>query len=212
MRGRRMVAMTRARPLASGLGNPPLLQRLLDAVTCAFVCLVQGVAATFGMRSWIGQRDWHTHSGTSALPQTKPDIHIKDPTTFTESLSGLSRESLLANPRGLANDPLETLNRDSRDKPENDPVDVEALEAGKARVPGDLSLEARRAQGEGRDPASAQSALPARTILSTVIPAEARQREELEPRGHAHLRLPLLGSGSRLRASGMTMCACSNSA
>ena len=76
-----MVAMTRARTLASGLGNPPLLQRLLDAVTCAFVCLVQGVAATFGMRSWIGKRDWHTHSGTSALPQTKPDIQFKEQST-----------------------------------------------------------------------------------------------------------------------------------
>jgi len=179
MRGLIVLRMTRARTLASGLGNPPLLQRLLDAVTCAFVCLVQGVATTFGMRFKHRARDWHTGSVREALPQTKPDIQSQDPTTPTESLSALCRESLLANPKGLAIDPLETLNRDSRDKPENDPVDVGALEAGKARVPGGR-----------RDPASAQRALLTRTILSTVIPAEARQRVKLEPRGHAHLRLP----------------------
>ena len=73
-----MVAMTRARTLASGLGNPPLLQRLLDAVTRAFVCLVQGVAATFGMRLKHRARDWHAGSVREALPQTKPDIHQKE--------------------------------------------------------------------------------------------------------------------------------------
>jgi len=166
--------MTRARPLASGLGNPPLLQRLLDAVTCAFVCLVQGVAATFGMRFKHRARDWHTGSVREALPQTKPDIHVKDPATLTESLSALCRESLLANPRGLASDPLETLNRDSRAKPENDTCEVEAF-GPRANAP---------------RPVSAQRALLTRTIPSTVIPAEARQRVKLEPRGHAHLRLP----------------------
>ncbi len=202
--------MTRARSHTWAVGISPLIQPLLEAVLCVVMSLVQGVVATFGMRRWIGQRDWHAQSGTQALPQTKPDIQSQDPTTPTESLSALCRESLLANPRGLANDPLETLNRDSRDRPENDTVDVEALEAGKARVPGDLSLEARRAQGEGRDPASAQRALVTRTILSAVIPAEARQRLELEPRSHARrrLRLPPLGSGSRSRASGMTPCMC----
>ena len=196
MRGRRMVAMTRARTHTHGLGNPPLIQLLLDAVLCAFVSLVQGVAATFGMRFKHRARDWHTGSMREALPQTKPDIHIKDPTTLTESLSALCRESLLANPKGLALSPLETLNRDSRDRPENDTVDVEALEACKARVP-----------GEGRDPVSAHSAL---TTSTTVIPAEAHQRDELEPRSHARrrLRLPPLASGSRSRAFGMTPCMC----
>jgi len=190
-----MVAMTRARTHTHGLGNPPLIQLLLDAVLCAFVSLVQGVAATFGMRFKHRARDWHTGSMREALPQTKPDIHIKDPTTLTESLSALCRESLLANPKGLATSPLETLNRESRDKPENDTVDVETLEAcPSARVP-----------GGGRDPASAHSALTART---TVIPAEARQRAELEPRSHAHRHMPPVAYGSRSRASGMTPSMC----
>jgi len=198
--------MTRARTASYGVVTPPPLDRWIDAVLMLCVCLVQGVAATFGMRLSRRTHDWHMATGEQVLPQTKPDIHIKDSTTPTESLSALCRESLLANPRGLASDPLETLNRDSRDKPENDTVDLEApagaLEACPlARVPGDLSPEARRAQGEGRDPVSAHSALTSRT---TVIPAEVRQREELEPRSHAHLRLPPLASGSRSRASGMT--------
>jgi len=178
---------------------------LLDAVTCAFVCLVQGVVATFGMRFRHHPRDWHTGEMREALPQTKPDIHTEENlTTSTGSVSGLSRESLLDHPKGLAISPLETINQDSRDKPENDPVDAETLEAGKARAP-----------GAGRDPASAHRALPKRTPL-TVIPAQARQRglsrrsaakaEELEPRNHAHKRQHVqpLASGSRLRASGMT--------
>jgi len=204
MRGRRMVAMTRARPASYGLGNPPPLHHWMHAVLMLVVCLVQGVAATFRMRRWIGKRDWHAQSGTSALPQTKPDIQSQDPTTPTESLSALCRESLLEAPKGLANDPLETLNQDSRDKPENDTGEVEtpagALEACPlARFP-----------GECRDPASAQRALVTRTILSAVIPAEARQRAELEPRSHARrrLRLPPLASGSRSRASGMTPSMC----
>ena len=198
MRGLIVLRMTRARTASYGVVTPPPLDRWIDAVLMLFASLVQGVVATFGMRRWIGQRDWHAQSGSSALPQTKPDIQSQDPTTPTESCSALCRASLLANPRGLANTPLETLNRDSRDKPENDPVDAEALEAGKARVP-----------GAGRDPAGAQRALPTRTP-TPVIPAEARHREELEPRSHAHKHQHVrpLASGSRLRASGMTMCAC----
>ena len=167
-----MVAMTRARPLASGLGNPPPLQRLLDAVTCAFVCLVQGVRATFGMRFRHQPRDWHTDEMREALPQTKPGIHLKEDTPPAESLSALCRESLLANPRGLASDPLETLNRDSRDAlrlSENDTVDGEA--------PAGAPLEAcplARVPGAGRDPVSAQRALATRTILKFGFPAGLR--------------------------------------
>ncbi len=170
MCGRRMVAMTRARPLASGLGNPPLLQRLLDAVTCAFVCLVQGVRATFGMRFKHRARDWHTGSVREALPQTKPDIHLKEDTPPAESLSALCRESLLETPKGLATNPLETLNRDSRDKPENDTGEVEAPAGALEACP------LARVPGECRDPASAQSALVTRTSLSAVIAAKARSR------------------------------------
>ena len=201
MRGLIVLRMTRARTASYGVVTPPPLDRWIDAVLMLFASLVQGVVATFGMRRWIGQRDWHAQSGSSALPQTKPDIHLKEDTIPTESLSALCRESLLEHPKGLTNDPVETRNQDSRDKPENDPVDAEALEAGKARVP-----------GGGRDPASAQSALPTRTIPSTVIPAEARQRVELKPRSYAHLPVPPLPSGSRLRASGMTNCVCPTTA
>ena len=62
-------------------------------------------------------------------------------------------------PTGQAVSPLEPINRDSRDKPENDPVDVATLEAGNARVP-----------GEGWDPVSARSALSTRTALTPLIP------------------------------------------
>ena len=170
MRGRRMVAMTRARTLASGLGNPPLLQRLLDAVTCAFVCLVHSVAATFGMRFKHRARDWHTGSMREALPQTKPDIHLRKDTPPTESLSALRRESLLETPKGLAISPLETLNRESRDKPENDTGEVEAPAGALEACP------LARVPGEGRGPASAQRALPTRTSLLAVIAAKARSR------------------------------------
>ena len=72
-----------------------------------------------------------------------------------------------------------------------------------------LPLEAcplARVPGEGRDPASAQSALATRTV-QPVIPAEAHMRAELEPRSraHGHLRVPPPASDPRMRASGMTM-------
>jgi len=165
--------MTRARSHTWAVGISPLIQPLLEAVLCVVMSLVQGVAATFGMRRWIGQRDWHAQSGTQALPQTKPDIQSQDPTTPTESRSALCRESLLEHPKGLASDPLETLNRDSRDAlrlPENDTGEVEAPAGALEACP------LARAPGECRDPASAQRALPTRTSI-TVIPAEARQRE-----------------------------------
>ena len=125
-----------------------------------FVSLVQGVATTFGMGRWIRARDWHTRAGSSALPQTKPDIHIKEATPATESRSALCRTSPVANPKGLANAPSEARTRKSR----NHGTDTETLEASKARVP-----------GEGRGPASAQRALLPRTV-SPIIPAGARKR------------------------------------
>jgi hypothetical protein len=70
--------MTRARRITPGLGNPPLIQLWLEAVLCAFVRLVQGVAATFRMRRSRKPRDWHTQPLPSALPRTKPDIQFKE--------------------------------------------------------------------------------------------------------------------------------------
>ena len=77
--------MTRARTASYGLGNPPPLDRWIDAVPMLFAILVQGVAATFGMRRCDRERDWHTHSAPSALPQTKPDIHFKEQDTSLEA-------------------------------------------------------------------------------------------------------------------------------
>ena len=111
-----MPSMTRARTASYGVVTPPPLDRWIDAVLMLFASLVQGVGATFGMRRWIGKRDWHTQSEAQALPQTKPGIHLKEDTPPPESLSALCRESLLANPRGLASTPHETINRDSRDR------------------------------------------------------------------------------------------------
>ena len=145
--------MTRARTASYGVVTPPPLDRWIDAVLMLFAILVQGVATTFGMRFNHRARDWHTGSVREALPQTKPDIHIKEQDTSLEAC------------------PL-------------------------ARVP-----------GAGRDPVSAQRALPTRTTPTPVIPAETRQCAELEPRSQAHKRLRMspLASGSRAsRASGMT--------
>jgi hypothetical protein len=71
--------MTRARRITPGLGNPPLIQLWLEAVLCAFVRLVQGVATTFGMRFNRRTHDWHMGTAREALPQTKPDIQTKEP-------------------------------------------------------------------------------------------------------------------------------------
>lgn len=203
MRCRTVPRMTRARSHASAVGISPLVQPLLEAVLCVVMSLVQGVRATFGMRKWIGKRDWHTRSATSALPQTKPDIHIEEDTAPTESGSALCRESLLAPPAGLTNNPLEPLNQGSRNKSETDTCEVVAPAGALEACP------LARLPGGGRGPVSAQGALPTRTP-TTVIPAEARQREVLGPRTYARrrLRLPSLGAGTRSRASGMTPSVC----
>jgi hypothetical protein len=73
-----MPSMTQARTTSYGVVTPPPLHRWMHAVLMLFVSLVQGVAATFGMRRCSGQRDWHTPSEASALPQTKPGIHLKE--------------------------------------------------------------------------------------------------------------------------------------
>ena len=150
--------MTRARTASNGVGTPPPLDRWIDAVLMLFVSLVQGVATTFGMGRWIRARDWHTRSGSSALPQTKPDIHIKEENLFPQSRAALCRTSLLDHPKGQANAPSEDRTRKSRD------LATDPLEACTARVP-----------GEGRGPASAPRALLPRTAFA-VIPAGAHQR------------------------------------
>ena len=146
--------MTQARTNAPGLGNPPLIQLLLEAVACAFVCLVETVRATFGMRFNRRDHDWHMTPAHEALPQTKPDTYLKEATAPTESRSALCRMSLLENPQGLADDPREAITCARDDALEACPL---------ARVP-----------GEGRDPASAQRALATRTFACRPgLPARA---------------------------------------
>jgi hypothetical protein len=69
-----MVGMTRARNRTHGLGNPPLIQLLLEAVLCVFVSLVQGVRTTLGMIFNRTHRDWHTESAHEDLPQATSGI------------------------------------------------------------------------------------------------------------------------------------------
>ncbi len=135
--------MTRARTASNGVGTPPPLDRWIDAVLMLFVSLVQGVATTFGMGRWIRARDWHTRSGSSALPQTKPDIHIKEENLFPESRAALRRASPLDHAKGQAIAPSEDHTRKSRN------FGTEPLEACEARFP-----------GEGRGPVSAPRARP----------------------------------------------------
>ena len=80
-----MLGMTRARTASYGLGNPPPLDRWIDAVLMLFAILVQGVVTTFGMRRCGRERDWHTRSDALALPQTKLDIQIKEQDTSLEA-------------------------------------------------------------------------------------------------------------------------------
>jgi hypothetical protein len=75
-----IAAMTQARTASSGVVTPPPLYRWIDAVLMLFVELVHGVATTLGMWRRVEQRDWHTQSGVSALPQAKSDIHLRNDT------------------------------------------------------------------------------------------------------------------------------------
>ena len=156
-----MPRMTRARTASYGVVTPPPLDRWIEAVLMLFVSLAHSVAATFGMRRWIRRRDWHTPSEPSALPQTKRDIQKKATRQQQRSFSGkrsASRESRLHTPRGQTVSPLETLNRDSRGKPENDTVHVPA------HVPADVL------------------AVVAVGVAPAVVPGVAPQRDGLEAR------------------------------
>jgi hypothetical protein len=62
------------------LVTPPLIQLLLEAALCAFVSLVQGVAATLGMIFNRTHRDWHTTAVYEGLPQAKSDIQTRETT------------------------------------------------------------------------------------------------------------------------------------
>jgi hypothetical protein len=52
----------------------------MEAVLLLWMSLVHGVAATLGMWLSVEQRDWHTQSDASALPQAKDDIQLRNDT------------------------------------------------------------------------------------------------------------------------------------
>jgi hypothetical protein len=52
----------------------------MDAVLLLCMSLVHGVATTLGMWRRVEQRDWHTQSDASALPQAKDDIQLRNDT------------------------------------------------------------------------------------------------------------------------------------
>ena len=124
--GRIIAPMTQARTASHGLVTPPPLQHWLNAVLMLFAELVHGVTATLGMWRRVGTRDWHAQSDASALPQAKSDIHLQKDNFTHGVILGLVPRISVGPSRGLSIDPLETDNRDSRHKPENDTVAVAA--------------------------------------------------------------------------------------
>ncbi|OYX48363.1 MAG: hypothetical protein B7Y90_10540 [Alphaproteobacteria bacterium 32-64-14] len=86
--------------------------------------LVLGVAAMLGMRNRRQARACDTNPMPEALPQATRDTQNQEADSSNESFSGLSRESLLEHPQGLADIPRAAINRDARHKAEHDTVGV----------------------------------------------------------------------------------------
>jgi len=117
-----MRPMTRARTASYGVVTPPPLQLWLHAVLMRFVSLVQGVATTLGMIFKRNHRDWHMEDAHEDLPQATSGIQRQDTTHTHGVILGLVPRISVGPSRGLSIDPLETENRDSRHKAENDSV------------------------------------------------------------------------------------------
>ena len=125
--GRIIAPMTRARTASYGVVTPPPLDRWIEAVLMLCVSLVQGAATTLGMIFNRSHRDWHTETAHEALPQATSGISSQGTQLHPRSHSRASEarpENLCGPSRGLASDPLETNNRHSRHKAENDPARV----------------------------------------------------------------------------------------
>ena len=118
--------MTRARNRTQGLGNPPLIQLLLEAVLCVFVSLVQGAATTLGMIFKRTSRDWHTAIAHEDLPQATSGIQFQDNNHTHGVILGLVPRIPVGTPWGLSIDPHEAINQDARHKAERDSADVAA--------------------------------------------------------------------------------------
>jgi hypothetical protein len=121
-----MRPMTRARIASSGVGDFTAFQPLLDAVLMLWVSLVQGAVTTLQMIFNRLLRDWHTKTAHEALPQATSGIQLQERTHTHGVILGLVPRISVGTPRGLAIDPLETHNRDSRHKAENDTAVVAA--------------------------------------------------------------------------------------
>jgi hypothetical protein len=126
--------MTQALRSANGVIAPPPLDHWIDAVLLLCVRLVQGVATTLGMIFKPTRRDWHTADACEDLPQAKSDIQLRKDHTTHGVILGLVPRISVGSARGLATNLLETHNRDSRVKPENDSCDV-ARSAQRAFLP-----------------------------------------------------------------------------
>jgi hypothetical protein len=171
--GRIISRMTRARTASFGVAILTAIQPLLGAVLMLCVSLVQGAATTLGMIFNRRSRDWHTEDAQEALPQATSGISIPGPNSTHGVILGQAKRDpriSVGTPRGLAVDPHETGNLDSRHKAENDSVAgaTSAMEADKVRVPregGGPVL--RAAQTHAHQPYAA------RTALSPLIPANA---------------------------------------
>ena len=118
--------MTRARTASSGVGNLAAIQPLLAAVLMLCVSLVQGAVTTLKMIFNRRPRDWHTDDAREALPQATSGTSSQGPITTHGVILGLVPRISVGTPRGLTVIPLETHNRDSRHKAENDTAPVAA--------------------------------------------------------------------------------------
>jgi hypothetical protein len=116
--------MTRARTASFGVAILTAIQPLLGAVLMLCVSLVQGAATTFRMIFKRRSRDWHTEDAHKALPQATSGISSQGPNSTHGVILGLVPRISVGPTRGLAVDPLETLNKDARHKAERDSVDV----------------------------------------------------------------------------------------
>ncbi|MFZ4819752.1 MAG: hypothetical protein ACOYLU_13985, partial [Limisphaerales bacterium] len=82
-----MVGMTRARNRTNGLGEPPLIHLLLEALRCALVSLAQGAGSTLGMIVNRTHRNWRTQIAREDLPHTTSGISSHRPNTTHEVTS-----------------------------------------------------------------------------------------------------------------------------
>ena len=103
------------------------------------VSLVQGTATTLGMIFNRNRRDWHAAKARKDLPQATSGISSQE----TQHTYGVILGQAKRDPRisvgpsqGLAGDPLEPNNQDSRHKAEKDIAHAARQEADKVRVPG----------------------------------------------------------------------------